>query len=436
MPLVLVWASNRKDRDSVQLVGRVYAINTIGAIAGAFCAGFLLIPQLSTRFTILLAASLCLIAAGLAYQSTDTKTDADLRRSFAIGLSVLFSIVLFVLAPPMKVADLSVGAYDGLVRVLAKTREGVTEEPKNTGPESHRLLMYEEGPTSTVSVRKDWDITSLAINGRTNASDREDMPTQIMLGQLPLLLSPSIKNALVVGFASGVSVGAMLQSPLESLDCVELEPATVNASRFFEHVNNKPLGDARMRLIIDDARTYLRVTPTRYDIIVSEPSHPWVPGVANLFTQEFFELGRGRLTDTGVFAQWLQIYQLSTDSLRSVLATYQRVFPHVLVFRVGGAARGKDLILLGSMKPLSLELLQQRLQDARMVAELNRVNMGTEQEVRSWFLCDEAKLIPAVAGARINTDDNMHIETTAPREAFLPLMQANAQWLEQLGEKK
>jgi spermidine synthase len=333
----------------------------------------------------------------------------------------------------MNVADLSIGVYDSLVRELSKTRLAATEEQqKQQEPGVHRTLMYIEGPTATVSVRKDWKITSMAINGRTNASDTEDMPTQVMLSHLPLLVAPNVRNSLIIGFASGVSVGSMLQSSIESVECVELEPATVSGSRYFEHVNNRPLEDRRMHLIIDDARTYLRVSPTRYDIIVSEPSHPWVPGVANLFTKEFFELGRARLSDTGVFAQWVQIYQLSTDSLRSVLATYQKVFPHVLVFRVGGSARGKDLILIGSMKPLSLDLIKERLTDQRTVADLARVKMSTEEEIRAWYVCDEKILSPAVAGAVINTDDNMHIETTVPRETFLPTMQSNSDWLNTL----
>src|SRR5205823_14655088 len=166
------------------------------------------------------------------------------------------------------------------------------------------------------------------------------------LAQVPLLLAPSIRNGLIVGFASGVSAGAILQSPIESVTCVELEPATVKASRFFEHVNNHPLDDPRLHLIIDDARTYLRVNPERYDLIVSEPSHPWVPGVANLFTREFFTLGKERLNDDGVFVQWLQIYQLSTNSLRSVLATFHPVFPHVAVFRIAASAKGSALILI------------------------------------------------------------------------------------------
>jgi spermidine synthase len=340
-----------------------------------------------------------------------------------------------VLTPRMNLADLSIGAYDSLIRGLAQTREGVStqENDQSATANVHQLLMYEEGPTATVSVRRDDQTISMAINGRTNASDSiYDMPTQVMLGQLPLFVAPRIEKGLIIGFATGITVGSMLQSPIQSVTCIELEPGTVNGSRFFEHVNNLPLEDPRSHLIIDDARTYLRVTPERYDIIVSEPSHPWVPGVANLFTQEFFELGRARLNDQGVFVQWVQIYQLSTESLRSVLATYHNVFPHVLMFRVGGLNKGKDLLLFGSNQPLNLDRLSERLMDQRVQAELARVNLNDEADVRSWFVCDETKLGPAVAGAKINTDDNMHIDTTVPREAFRPLMQSNAQWIEAL----
>jgi spermidine synthase len=436
MPLVLVWAGTKPKSQSVQLVGRSYAVNTVGAIAGAFAAGFVLIPKINTRFTILAAAALCLIVAGLAYQPKAEGRDRELQRAIAAGIVLALIIGLFIKGPRMNLADLSVGAYDSLIRLLAKSRGGVDDgSVQQRGPEIHQLLMYEEGPTSTVSVRKDWDITSLAINGRTNASDSEDMATQVMLGQMPLLLAPHLRSALVVGFATGVTAGAILQSPIESVACVELEPATVNASRFFEHVNNHPLNDPRLHLIIDDARTYLRVNPARYDIIVSEPSHPWVPGVANLFTREFFQLGRDRLNDDGIFVQWLQIYQLSTDSLRSVLATFHDTFPYVQVFRVEGAWKGKDLLLVGSKTPLSLDLIKERVADQRIGTELARVKIMNEADVKSWYICDEKQLGPAVAGSVINTDDNMHIETTVPREAFRPLLDSNATWVESLVKK-
>jgi spermidine synthase len=435
MPLVLVWASVDQTK-AVARVGRSYAVNTIGAIAGAFITGFVLIPKTSTRFTLLLAAVCCLVVAAVAYQPDESVRDPALKRSLAIGLAPVLAIVVFLIAPPMNLADLSIGAYDSLVRVLAQTREGANNSSdRENKPEVHELLMYQEGPTATVSVRKDQNTVSMAINGRTNASDSiYDMPTQVMLGQIPLLIAPKIDNGLIIGYATGITVGAMLQSPIQSVTCVELEPGTVDASRYFEHINNRPLDDPRTTLIIDDARAFLRVTPNRYDIIVSEPSHPWVPGVANLFTQEFFELGRARLNDEGIFVQWVQIYQLSTESLRSVLATYHKVFPHVLVFRVGGLNKGKDLLLVGSNRMLSLDRLTERYADPRMAAEIARVDLKTEGDVRAWYVCDESKLGPAVAGAKINTDDNMHIEMTVPREAFRPLMQTNAEWVQALGK--
>lgn len=430
MPLVLVWASGDR-ANAVARVGRSYAVNTIGAIAGAFITGFILIPKTSTRFTVLFAAICCVVVACLAYQPSGR--EPALKRSAAIGLIPVLTIVLFIIAPRMNLADLSIGAYDSLVRVLAQTREGVKENAEAAGPNVHELLMYDEGPTATVTVRRDQNTISMAINGRTNASDSiYDMPTQVMLGQLPVLIAPKIDNGLIIGYATGVTVGAMLQSPVQSVTCVELEPGTIAGSQFFNHVNNRPLDDPRATLIIDDARTFLRVTPNRYDMIVSEPSHPWVPGVANLFTQEFFELGRARLSDDGIWVQWVQIYQLSTESLRSVLATYQKVFPHVLVFRVGGLSNGKDLLLVGSNTRLNLDRLAERLKDPRTAAELARVNLKSEADIREWYVCDESKLGPAVAGAKINTDDNMHIEMTVPREAFRPLMQSNADWVQSL----
>jgi hypothetical protein len=115
-----------------------------------------------------------------------------------------------------------------------------------------------------------------------------------------------------------------------------------------------------------------------------------------------------------------------------VLATYHKVFPHVLVFRVGGLSNGKDLLLIGSNRPLNLDRLSERLRDPRMSTELARVDLKSEADIRGWYVCDESRLGPAVTGAKLNTDDNMHIEMTVPREAFRPSMQTNAEWIQAL----
>ncbi len=438
MPLVLTWAGRSSegfrlpDTSTPRRVGQSYALNTVGAIAGAVVTAFILIPLTSTRFTVLCMASLSVVVAGIAYEPRRAGADRGLTRSLAIGGSALVVVAMLFLWPRVNLNALSAGAYDSFVRVLARSRSGAPEDQRSDSPADHQLLMFAEGRTATVSVRKDWGITSVAINGRTNGSDADDMATQVMAGQLGLLVAPRMENVLMIGFATGVSVGSVLQSPAGSVECVEIEPAAVTSSRYFEHVNNRPLNDPRLRVILDDARTVLRVNPARYDLIISEPSHPWVPGVANLFTREFLTLGRERLHDDGVFVQWLQIYQLSTNSMRSVLATFHEVFPHVTVFRIQGAAKGKDLILLGSRAPIDLNRIDERMKDARTLADLSRVGLKTPADVRAWLVCDESKLKPAVAGAVINTDDNMHVETVAPREAFRATMEENAKWLEGL----
>ncbi|HMH42393.1 MAG TPA: hypothetical protein VK557_02830, partial [Pyrinomonadaceae bacterium] len=413
-------------------VGLSYAINTIGAIAGALVAAFILIPVAGTRLTAFWIASICIVIAGAAYRPGPAVRDRALARSLSIGITALLIIAAFAVWPRLNVNALSIGVYDSFVRILAQSRGDVPENNENDRPEDHQLLMFQEGRTATVSVRRDWGITSVAINGRTNASDGGDMPTQVMLGQLGLLAAPRTGNGLIVGFATGVTAGSVLQSSIADVDCVEIEPAAVASSHYFEHVNNHPLSDPRLHLIIDDARTYLRVNPNLYDLIISEPSHPWVPGVANLFTREFFTLGRDRLRSDGVFVQWLQIYQLSNESLQSALATFSEVFPHLAVFQIQGAAKGKDLIVVGSRVPINLDHMSERMSEPRVSADLKRIGMETPADIMKWFVCDETRLRPAVAGAVINTDDNMRIESVAPREAFRPSTGENGAWIEAL----
>jgi spermidine synthase len=427
------YASPEHESASVRFVGHSYALNTIGAIAGSLVTAFVFIPKFGSRLTIFAFASACLVVAGVAYEPRRDSADRAIGRSLAAGIAAMLIIAMFASWPRLRIDRLSVGAYDSFVRVLANARGGIPDNDENRASGDHQLLMFDEGRTSTVSVRRDWNILSLAINGRTNASDSEDMPTQIMLGQIGVLLAPQLKNALVVGFATGVTVGSLLQSPIQSVACVEIEPAAVTASHYFEHVNQHPLGDSRTHVIIDDARTYLKVNAADYDLIVSEPSHPWVSGVANLFTREFFALGRDRLRGDGVFVQWLQTYQLSTESLRSILATFHEVFPHMLIFRVQDPAKGKDLILVGSRSPLDSNRIPERLGDDRIVRELGRAGIRGASDLQSnWFVCDEMRLVPALVGAQINSDDNMLVETRAPRDAFRPTLQDNAAWIEAL----
>src|SRR5262249_30401352 len=154
------------------------------------------------------------------------------------------------------------------------------------------------------------------------------------LGQIPLLLAPQREHALVIGLGSGLTVGSVLTHPVKKVECIELEDAVVRGSRFFEDFNRRPLVDPRTELVVNDARNHLLVTDRQYDVIISEPSNPWIPGAANLFTKEFFELSRARLRPDGVFCQWIQIYELQPAHFQTILRTFTAIFPEAHLFRV------------------------------------------------------------------------------------------------------
>ena len=363
MPLVLFWASTNKG-GAVALVGRSYAINTIGAISAAFVTGFILIPRTSTKFTLIVASAICLLIAGAAYQPSPSIGDAALRRSLSVGLTLALVVVLVIMAPPMNLADLSIGAYDSLIRVLAQSREGITNEEKASS-DAHRLLMYEEGPTSTVSVRRDADTISMAINGRTNASDSVfDMPTQVMLAQVPMLVAPKLDNGLIIDLPQrsvwDVAV-ADRQLPVLSWNQQQLKDLTSSIA------NNQPLN-------IANESDYRRreLTQSYTETVRFYREEPSSMCRRYTFHSGFF-LGRERLSEQGV-SPGLQI--ISCQRTIAPVLGLTKVFPHVCVScrwcREGG------LILVGSNQPLSLDLLAQRLADERIAKELSRVNLRSE----------------------------------------------------------
>ena len=151
---------------------------------------------------------------------------------------------------------------------------------------------------------------------------------------------------------SGVTVGSVTTFPAKKITLVELEKAVIEGSRFFDEVNNRPLEDPRLILRIADARNYLLVTPDQYDVIISEPSNPWMAGIANVFTREFFQLGHRKLKPEGIFCQWLQLYKISPESFKTVLTTFHTVFPFVYVFQ----PQDKDLVMVGFKKKPVLSL--------------------------------------------------------------------------------
>jgi hypothetical protein len=218
---------------------------------------------------------------------------------------------------------------------------------------------------------------------------------------------------------------------VRGLDVVEIEPAAVEASRLFDFVNGRPLDDRRTTLHLTDARSYLRGTLEQYDVIISEPSNPWMAGPANLFTREFFEIGSRTLAPGGIFAQWIHTYSLHPELLQTVIATFHAVFPHVYVFH---PLREVDLILVGANEPLDLDVARMaaRWQVPAVRSDLERVGLREFGDVMAQVRLGPEEVELLSRGARLNTDDNGLVLFGAPLWAHVTTEIRNDEFLTQV----
>jgi len=237
-------------------------------------------------------------------------------------------------------------------------------------------------------------------------------------------------DVMVIGLASGVTAGAASLVPeVESLQIVELEPAIARAAEFFGEWNHAVLSDPRVALVHNDARNHLLLAePESYNVIVSEPSNPWITGVSQLFTREFLEIGKSRLKPGGAWSQWVPVYGMDSRDLRSILKTFAEVFPHVLVY---ATIENADLVLVGSESPLQpAERVGNRLLDRPLVAaELKRANINSADELNSLLLMDRADIVAMSEGVPLNTDDNMFVEYSTAKKPHLDTGKENFAFL-------
>ena len=418
-PLVVRIISSRKlARTTGRTVGDAYAANTLGAIAGSFASGFILVPWLGLLGSLRLCVALNFVVAAAAFtvsaqrrrEKRDRPKRVNVSSTLGLATSVLLIIVVALGDPPWDPEVMSSAVYRYAPSLTDKSRQELFEFLKRGQGET---IFYKEGITATVAVQRQGGGRVLKVNGKPEASTAGDMPTQILIGALPLLVREQTDDVLLIGLGSGVTLGSVEQFPVKRVTCVELEPAVIEASRHFEDVNNRPLDDPRLRMISNDGRNFIYTTDEKFDVIVSEPSNPWVTGVANLFTLEYFKRGAERLKDDGLFSQWLQIYEMAPEDVRTLVATFRAAFPNVYLFR---GAEG-DLMLLGSKneRRLDLSILKSHLDDPRTGAELKRIGTWKPADIISRFYLGPAEVTNLAAGARLNTDDNALIEFNAPR---------------------
>lgn len=415
LPCVLQVCQVEVRQGAGHFVGRAYAVNTVGAIVGSLLGGFVLIPYLGVDRGLLLSSSLYGLLAALVLFLV-------LRRPLRATPLVLKPVLVAVLAIAIAFAP----GFDVMRWSTGFFRVSLTKA--DVEDDDGTLLYHADGIIATVTVEDNHGSVALKVNGKVDASSVGDMPTQILSGLLPLFFGTQPEQTVVIGFGSGVTAGALLQTPVKSLTLVELEEHVLEAGYLFSHVNDRPWEDPRVQIVVEDGRNFLEQSDNKYDLIVSEPSNPWMSGAASLFTKEFWDLARGRLQERGIFLQWVQLYELDQLRIRSLIRTFGESFEHVLMFSANPGS--SDTLLIASPQPLQIDMerAHQLFAQPHLRQLLLRGELHEPAELVGLLLLGDHELRQFAAGAPLNTDDNAYVEFHAPldlisysrRDAELP----------------
>lgn len=410
MGAILPWtvALAAPDRSGLgRAVGSLYAANTAGAIIGSAAAGLFFLPLFGWRGTAAAmsgiyaaSAAALLYSSGRRVAAATALLPALLALLFTHGNARLEASGMFLYGPHYTGAT----SFSDFTADLARDR----------------VIFHETGRNATATVLESpHGERFLRVNGKTDASEGGDMATQLLLGYLPRLWGPlAPRRALVIGLGAGLTASALADSQsLTALDVVEIEPAVARGAKLFARSNRAVLDDPRLRLVFADARQLLAAPGQRYDLIVSEPSNPWIAGVAYLFTREAFALVRGRLAAAGIFCQWFHSYHMRVSDFRLIVRTFRAVFPHAVLLYNGDG----DYFLLGSEAALLPDYA--RFQSAFSAGgafkdDMSRLARGLDHPFTllvGTFALGEADLARFAGEGPLHEDDKPTLETDAPR---------------------
>ncbi len=408
-PLALAAVAST-DQDSARLAGGVYAANTVGAILGSLVVSFLFVPWIGTSHSQQVLIVVSAISALLMLEPSYTGAAVDGKKSWNVGATAL-------LAGAMVVAGLlarSVHPLPGLLVAYgryAATRIGQAD-----------IIYSGEGLNAAVAVSQ---LSNGVLNyhnaGKVQASSEpQDMRLQRMLGHLTTLIPPNPKRVVVIGCGAGVTAGAVSIDPaLEQETIAEIEPLVPKVvSTYFAEHNFDVVRNPKVRIHIDDARNYLQTTDEKFDAVTSDPLDPWVKGAAMLYTKEFFEEVKRHLNPGGAVTLFVQLYESNTAAVKSEIATFLDVFPNGVVWGNTNEGRGYDLVLLGTVEPVKIDVdaVQAKLERpeyARMRQSLREIGMNSAVDLFSTYAGRKPDLEPWLRDAAINRDRNLRLQYLA-----------------------
>ncbi|MGD0869561.1 MAG: fused MFS/spermidine synthase [Bryobacteraceae bacterium] len=403
-PLALAAVASQVD-DQGSMVGGIYAANTGGAIVGALVFSLVLIPAVGTlgceRILIVLSAIAAVFALGpLVRQSKGLSATMALAGALAVAgwLSANVSDV-----PGMLIA------YGRRIMISSG---------------SSKLLYAGEGINSSIAITQ-WNdgAVQFHVSGKVEASTEPyDMRLQRMLGHMPALFASKPKSVLVVGFGAGVTAGSFVLYPeIQRIVICEMEPLIPpTATQYFAKENYLVLHDPRVQMVYDDARHFVLTTNEKFDIITSDPIHPWVKGSATLYSKEYFELVKQHLNPGGIVTQWVPLYESDDATVKSEVATFFDVFPNGSVWGNDNNGTGYDTVLLGQVEPLKIDAdaIERRLEsptdtDAHIAKSLRDVGFGSVVDLLATYAGQRGDLLPWIEGAQINRDGNLRLQYMA-----------------------
>lgn len=412
-------------------IGNLYAINTIGSVLGSGLTGFFLIPFLGMESSLSgIALFQLVVIVLLAVILFQLRGLAKLLIIAGAAISILITLQY----PTWNKTHLAEGKYhrfqeQGLSlddisygRALWRGAEILNERVGDI-----ELLYYGEGIGGFTTVMEETDVLGnrrvyMANSGKVDASSHGDIYTQALLAHLPALVKPGATNALSIGFGCGMTSGEFLHYPGLQVDSVEISPQVIAAARYFDEWNNRVLDSSRNRTIVQDARAHLALGNIDYDIITAEPSNPWMAGLANLFTIEYLNLVKSRLSERGVFVQFLHSYQMDWETFSLMTRTINTVFPNAILFRP--AFFGSDYALLCFKHPddgLKYETLASMISYARR----SEVITIAEPEVIYPLIVTE-DVAGLVGPGPVHTDNDPLLELLAPRSMYRDGADVNA----------
>jgi spermidine synthase len=401
-------------------IGRVYAINTLGSILGAFCGGFILIPLLGLQKTIITAALMNILPGLLIIFLNPGFYRVGKTARLGFGL-ILTPLLLFYIPQWNRyILNSAPYIYYQIYHPMPGDKvSGVKKFMESQG----KILYHKEGVSATVSVYEravDRALT-LQINGKVDASTRRrDMPTQILTAHLPLLFHPQPEKVLLIGLGSGLTLGSIEQHEVKEIDTVEISSGVVEAAKLFQKVTHNALADPRLNLIIGDGRNHLLLMEKKYDVIISEPSNLWIAGMGSLFSRDYYKLVKKRLNEDGLICQWVHAYLLSPGTFRSLLNTFSQAFPHSSFWEISA---GGDYLLIGSQRTLRVDLprLENKLAQPKVQADLARIGKDNLYNILAIFVMDGPEATRYAQDAPIHTDNNNLVEFSASKDLYRPL---------------